>query len=284
MAGTGASDRRPAHTVTEGSVRGIAAAPPTEGPWGAIALSAGASERLVIGPLALTLRRERDELWVHARREGAEGAEAPGGTAGADAWTRWVAAGNSIRTRVSPTLADRPVVVAPEVPFRLAPGITARIYVRIPLWARIALVGSSEIALLEEPTIVMSDTWWGDLSTGELAYWLPTKARREVDETLAEPHLVVCPVVLRNESDDILPVEKLAIRVMHMSIYRSGSMLWANETRVRYEDEAEGSRIDMAERPPKEAADAELLAPPREEMPRGLRAKTFAKFKLIAGF
>jgi hypothetical protein len=257
-----------------------------EGPWGAIDLPVGASTELDIGPLGVALRRERSELWIAVKREldgsGAAATHNEGATE--NAWTRWAAAGESIQARISPALADRPLVVAPEVPFRLAPGITARIYVRIPLWVRITLAGPTDVVLLEEPTVVMSDTWWGDLGTGELAYWLPTRARREVDDTLFEPHLVMCPLVLENESEDTLPVEKLAIRVMHMSIFRSGSRLWANQTLVRYEDEPEGSRIDMAERPPTEAAGAELLSSPREKIPRGLRATTFAKFKSITGF
>jgi hypothetical protein len=241
--------------------------------WGTHQIEEGADLRLEIGPLALKLRRMSGELWVSG---------APAGDAAEGAWTRW-AAPPEFEVAVLPTLPDRPAVVAPEVPFHLPPGARARIYVRIPLWARIAFADRPEVTLTEMPSIAMSDTWWGDLVEGELAFWLPTRARRSVESDLPTTHLVRCPLELQNDSEDVLAVEKLAVRVMHMTIYRSSSGLWANETRARYEREGEGSRIDMGDGPPPEAGDSSPIMLPREKPERGLRALTFGRLKQAAG-
>ena len=191
-------------------------------------------------------------------------------------WTRWATASDGA-VLLAPVLPDRPAVVVPEVPFHLPPGARARVYVRIPLWARLALADGPDVTLVEIPSIVMSDTWWGDFVSGELAFWLPTQARRTLSDDVFEPHLVICPLELRNDSDDVLPVERIAVRVAHMTIFQDENGLWANEMRVRYEKDAEGSRIEMGVGPPGEAVDATPIAPPRRRPERGFRALTFGR-------
>ncbi len=271
-------------------------------PWRPLSLADGESAEARFGPLELRLRRAQGELWVASRRDegwstavtkggpSPTGEAEPGRGGGLEEtepetleWTRWAAAGESVPVRLAPALADRPVVVAPETSFHLTPGTTARIYVRIPLWVRVSIPSGSEATLMEVPTIIMSDTWWGDFASGELAYWLPTTARRRVTDDLFGPHLVMCPLELVNESDEVLSVEKLAVRVVHMSIYRDGPKLWGSETSVCFESHDEGSRIDLEDGPPREAPKAELMTPPRERPERGFRARTFGRFKDIAG-
>lgn len=256
----------PPHETTRAAVREAAV-------WGRHRVADGAEARLQVGPLGLRLRREVGELWVAADHQPKDPA---------DEWTRW-AAPSDFEVGVSPILPDRPTVVAPEVPFHLPPGAQARIYVRIPLWARITFADVPDVTLSELPSIVMSDTWWGDFGQGELGFWLPTRARRRIDAEAFEPHLVVCPLSLINESDEVLPVEKLAVRVMHMTIFESSEGLWANEMSVRYEKDLEGSRIDLGHGPPVEATNAKAVTDPREKPERGLRALTFGRLKQVAG-
>lgn len=230
--------------------------------------------RLVVGPMELRLRIQSGELWIAGR-----------GKVGALPldWTRWVGP-HSDQVIVLPTLPDRPVVVAPESPFRLVPGANARIFVRIPLCVRIALAEIPDTPLLEAPTIVMSDTWWGDHASGDLAYWLPTTARRHVSDDLFEPHVLMCPMEIANRSDEVLSVEKLLVRVKYMPVFRDGAKLWSAETRVTYEAAEEGSGVEVGDEPPLEAGDAELLSPPRERSERGLRGRTFDRFMALTGW
>ena len=246
--------------------------------WGRRPLAESGDLRLDTGPLRLTLRRRADELWHAAER----GAADPQSGVDPETWERWAGSDVSV-VRVVPTLPDRPLVVAPEVPFHLTPGTRVRVYARIPVWVRVSFEHSPETPLFEIPTVVLSDTWWGDFVSGELAYWLPITARRGVSGDLFRPHLAMCPLELQNVSDRTLPVERLAVRVVHLSLFRDGDRLWANETHVRYEDEPDGSRIDPGEGPPAEAPNASLLTGPREPVARGLRALTLGRLKDVVG-
>ncbi len=248
-------------------------------PWGEYDLADDRITAVDIGPLRLHLRVQKGEVWIaHTRSsEGEHPAEED------LSWMRWAAREPVGSVRLVPVFPDRPLVVAPEIPFKMAPGAEARIYVRAPLWVRVEHPGSREAVLMEAPTMVLSDTWWGDFLDGELGYWLHTKARRGLDESHFEPFLVMCPLALANRSSEVLDVEKLAVRVQYMSIYRKGTKLWSDETTVRYESEAEGSEIDTAGEPPPEARDAELVTPPRMASARGFRARTFARIISLSG-
>ncbi|MEX2526991.1 MAG: hypothetical protein WEA09_05075 [Gemmatimonadota bacterium] len=241
-----------------------------------------------VGPLRIRTRLRSSELHVHQSRPSA--GQKPGASpevAGrldeepTVGWSRWALPGEVTHLRLDPALPDRPVVVTPHEPFRLLDGAEARIFVRVPLWARVAVEpGSSH--LLDTPSVIMSDTWWGDPMDGELCYWLATSARRAVEAHHFEPQLAITVLHMDNDSGQDLLVDRLALRVNHLSLFRRGYEIWSEETRVRYQGDDEGSLVEMTGRPPKEATGAEKLAPARTPAPRGIRARTFARLKAIS--
>ena len=249
-----------------------------ESPWREYPLEEGETSSVSVGPLRIDLRREGDEVWIAWSRSTENGTPEP-----PTEWERWAAPGNAA-VALRPALPSRALVVGPEKPLGLAPRTRARIYVRVPLVAQVVLGDGDPTVLLEVPTIVMSNTWWGDVMEGEMCYWLPTSARRAVGPEHFQPHLVVCPVLIDNQSSGVLEVAKSAVRVAHLSIFDAGGRLWADETTVHYSGSEEGSEIEMSGTAPPEATTAVLLVPPREPIPRGLRAKTFARLKSISGF
>jgi hypothetical protein len=253
--------------------------------WGDRPLPApGETQRLAVGPLAIWLRGVKNELWV------SHGCAAPWESAPEELpddaeWSRWAMREGEHRLRVLPVFPDRPLVVKPEHPFTLLRRARARVYMRVPPWVRLTVVPGSSgggAVLTEIPTERLSDTWWGDFQEGELAYWLRTKARRELRAELFEPHLVMSTLQLENHSEDALPVEKLVLRVEHLSIYEKDGWLWAEEVRVEYRGEDEGSDIHMDDEPPREAEGARELSPARAQT-RSFRARTFARLRALSG-
>ena len=255
------------------------AAAPGLGPWTVHPVPDEGDVPVSVGPLTLRIAQESGEIRLALVRDttAADG-EAPG-------WIRWAPADWTGQVALIPVFPDRPVVVVPEDSFWLLAGAEARIYVRVPLWVRVEALGRTPTALLSVPTVESSDTWWGTVEEGELCYWLGTRARRRVTEDLLADHLAVCPLQLVNRSPDDLHVDKIAFRVAYLSLFaHEGRGIWADVTRVRYLGEAEGSRLEMSGEPPAEAPGAKLLAPPRERMARGFRARTFARLRSIQGW
>lgn len=255
---------------------------PVPSPWGVLPRPGPEPTAVQVGPLVLQFLCQDDELWIahHRIPQGGSPADTP---AKEPAWQRWALPGGPCDLRLVPILPDRPVVVAPEQAFHVAPEASARIFVRLPVWVRVDLPRDPETTLLDVPSSVLSDTWWGDFLDGELCYWLPTAARRTITPELTAPSLVICPIDIRNDSDELLRVQKLAVRVVHLSVFALGDGLWADRTRVLYEGEDEGSHITTSGEPPAEAPGARLVTPARIPASKGLRSRTFAVLRSISG-
>lgn len=261
-------------------------------PWGEHALPDDEAMTRRIGPLRLHLRARGDELWIaHEPGIGLRGApeEEPAagdGDAGGGEpdWARWPLPEQAESVLLTPILPPRTVVAEPEVPFRLRPGVQLRVYIRVPLWVQVTLGGSDGGPLAEVPTVRLSDTWWGTTREGELCYWLGTTARRRMSPDLFAPHRVACPLRLANRSNEELPVERLAVRGMHLSVFSDDGGFWADETRVRFRGVDHGSDLEVAGRPPPDAPEAVRVSPPREAAPaRGFSARSFARLITLGG-
>lgn len=249
----------------------------TDFDWGRHTVPADDEACLRLGPLELRFLRRSDELRLSWHREG-EVEEVP------RRWSRWAPGESwSGEIELAPAFPDRLVVVKPEEEFRLMQGARARIYLRVPMQVEVRIRPLPAPALASVPTVVMSDTWWGQVEEGELGYWLETRARRAIGTGEFAEHLCICPLQLENRAAEDLQVDKIALRVGHLSLYREGEHLWSDETRVRYLGEEEGSRIDMAGHPPGEATGAVRMAPPKVPMERGFSARTFARLRSSFG-
>lgn len=260
-------------------------------PWGGHTLPADEDLQLSVGPLHLRARLSRSEIHLtHVSGDWArpDPPDGVGGSLEADGreepeWSRWPLPGPVEGISLVPAFPDRPLVVAPESSFRLLPGASATIYVRVPLWVAVELTGGEGNRLIELPTVILSETWWGSFTEGELCYWLPTSAHRSVEPEAFSRYQVLCPLVLTNRAEDELRVEKIALRVEHLSVFAEDGRFWSDETRVKYRGEESGSEIDVTGRPPRDAPDAARVSPPRIPPPsRAIHTRTFARLKALS--
>ncbi len=256
-------------------------------PWGVYNLSEESPVTVVLGPQVIWLRLRDGEVWLaHAPRDPSatqRGERSPVPPPDDPSWERWATAGRVSRVELKPVLSSRPVVLQPERTFRLTRGAGARVYVRLPVWIRVQLPGDPPVVLDELPSMTMSDTWWGDPMRGELAYWLPTTARREMRPELFLPHVAVCPLQMWNRSAGDLRVERVLLKVEYLSLFEEApGRLWTDVSTLRYEGEMEESVVEKSGTPPEEAPAARPICPPRLSAPKGLRAWSFDRIR--AGF
>jgi len=252
--------------------------------WGAPELREGVVSSRGIGSLTLwfLLRDGELHLAVDPSREGTERSSSP--PPGGLEWRRWALPGPEPRLRLRPALPNRPIVIETGTPLTLLPRAQARIFVRVPLWIQIELLEDGQALILEEiPTVQLSDTWWGDQTSGELCYFQSTQARRVFSEELLTDHLAVCPLLLVNRSTLSLPVDKFSFQAPHLSLFGSRGGFWADESVVHFQDETEGVRVEITGRPPAEAQDPVRISEPRSPMSRGFSARTFQRLRMFPG-
>jgi hypothetical protein len=238
-----------------------------------------------VGPLLLWVERTADEWLVAADRAGEEERADPGDrpTPGDLPWGRWTAGAEQQVLWLRPVMPDRGVVAQPAGQVKVSRGHEAVFYVSIPLWVRVAVGAEGELVLCEEPTVVLSNTWFGEPTAGELCYSLQTRARRRAEEDEARVHRAVCPVRVTNQAEEHLEFERLCIGAPHLTVYDGEAQLWTNEVRVTFHGEGKPSEVAYAPGPPPSLEVGAPLAEPRVPPQSGLFRRTFATLRSLAG-
>lgn len=182
------------------------------------------------------------------------------------------------RVRCLPVVADRPLVVRPRLPVFVPPGESIRFFVSSPVWIRI-LVGKPWLTLREVPVKRLSDTWFGSSTLrGELAYALRTHARVDLEEIPQRGYRAITPVLIRNEAEELLSLQRLSLPVPYLSLYLStAGLLWTEAITMRHAAGNEMAAVDVGGRAPAEAGEgARRLTEARSEPDRNLLVRAFS--------
>jgi len=240
--------------------------------------------QITIGPLTIWCIREQKELrlaWKnYDNTDSFDKVKLPDNAN----WQRWAFNQENPRIEIKPVFPDRPVVVKPENPFKVAEDASVRIYVRVPLWARINLLGKPVTRLIEIPIVTLSNTWFGTFQEGDLCYWISSGARLSIEPDPARPYLAICPLQLIDRSPEDLNVEKICLRVEYLSLFHDGGQLWAGETRMTYKGRTDVSEVSYSQSAPKEAKKSKLISEPRTRVKKSITARTFSTIKELPGF
>lgn len=180
--------------------------------------------------------------------------------------------------RVQPRTPNRPLVVQPLHPLRLAPKARVDFYVSIPIDIQISTGEKKASQTLERlPAEILSDTWFGDPTDGVLCYALKSRARRECPSINAETTArAICKIQIHNKSSVLLHCTKFCLRLDRCHLWQSGSSLWTSPVQISYNGLEQLSAIDYSEKPPSEALQAVKIADSEETPLRGLIRRTFA--------
>lgn len=248
--------------------------------------------RAQIGPLTIWLSLRYDEIHIATERlenelvenETTSFAAVEGGEQANLDWKRWIVGSRCNQVSFLPVMPDRPVVVRPDVPVKIPKDKEAIFFVSIPAWVRINMGKSGQTILCEEPSIIRSNIWFGDLMSGELCYSLRTRARRHIAEIEPKPHRVTCPVRIRNTTESQFDVERFCVHVEYLKIYKGAARLWTNEILISYMGEDIASKIDYMQQPPEYEPIETTISEARIPMKKTLLKKSLGTFKQLTGF
>lgn len=245
--------------------------------WESFALPEDSPVYKRIGPLHLWLWRKSDELWI-THQYSNEQAELERPEVDSD-WRRWALRNGDHSAKLIPMLPDKSIVVKPEYDIHLLRNSKVRTYTRVPISVEIQVIGDTTSTITEIPTQVLSNTWFGSFTNGELCYWLATSARRSMPLDLIQPHHAVCIMDIRNQSDDDLKMDRICLRVERLSMFIEDGYLWADDTEIIYDGDNGTAQIKNDGRPPYEVKSAVKLTEPRQPHKRGLAERAFFLFR-----
>lgn len=244
-----------------------------------------------IGPLKIWLRTKGDEIHIAVRRESDPDSvfllNAPGSIRGADVegldWSRWVCGRDRHTVGLVPKTPCRPVVVRPEVPVNLPPKQKAVFFVRVPCWVAVTVGDPDPILLCEEPSIVLSNTWFGDPTSGDLCYSMRTRARRHNVDTQVEPHRLVCPVTISNIANKGVDITRFCVHVEHLNVFFGQTRLWTNGVSITFKGENEVSQVAYSQAAPEYEPAGEMLSKARKPLKKPLLQRSLGDLNWLGG-
>jgi len=250
--------------------------------WGSFTLSEGQSRRWCIGSATFTISRLRNE-WTVAYAIAAEAAEdyveidlpvaqseEPVPKAQV---TRFCMSQTNSTLKLTPTLADRSVVIRTEIPLHVLPNQEVKLYVSSPLWVRIE-TGDPLIILQDAPIFRPSDTWFGPSTIqGELCYASRVYGRLALEDIKHRPHRAVTPVLIRNQGKESLFLERLSLPVHNLSLYESEEGYLWTQSIILEAGSNNKAGLELKKSAPKEAKNSKLLSEPREKPEKKLLSR-----------
>jgi len=244
-------------------------------PWGVFAVEGGTTHVWPVGDREIWM--ECKETDVLAAVSGVTGSEelhrpAPG------MWARYMLKKPPNNIHIEPLFPDRPVVVRPEMPFYLTKNTERRIYIQVPLWFSVYAESAEKQLLIQEPSVILSNTWFGSMFAGRLCYWVSAAvSSRDISDT-AEPHLAVCSLQLSNTSRENLFVDSLSIPVTNAALFMYHDRLFSDTISIQYRGKNEPSRVSFSSRAPKQYSGAVKVQEPRRKEKKNLLIKSFELF------
>ena len=233
--------------------------------------------RYDMGPLSLIISR-REEEWRFRYQVGSEALRevmrcAPSTVDGViehdgkeDSIER-VAAHDDADVReiqLQPLLADRFVSARPEIPFTVAAGSYASVFVTTPLWLRVMRLPERS-PLIELPSFRPGDTWMGP-STGDgpLGYASRIAGRLSLEHLRLSPMRAISLVTLKNSGSAPLFVPRIIIPAPELRLFMDEQgRFWSNEIHITRGKDGELSDITYFTRAPEAAGKTTVISEPR---------------------
>lgn len=240
--------------------------------------------------LTVWLKRSREDWYLASQRPDKETDPAPlsevkGRKPRQDLnFSRWVVGQDVSTVQFVPAMPDRSIVVRPAVPLKVPAGKDALFFMSIPVWVRVMAQPPNGIILCELPSLILSNTWFGEPTSGELCYALRTRAMRSLEEIEKRPYTAICPVSIRNRAPKELNFERLCVRVEYLHVYRGRQRLWTNELEMRYQGDEHSSQVTIGKGAPKFAEDLEKVCEAREPVEKTLLKQSFSFLRSLTGF
>ena len=188
---------------------------------------------------------------------------------------RYVYHQTSASLDILPLTADRPVVTRPLSPLRLPSGEDITLYVSSPLWLQVI---TGEAPVREVPVYRPSDTWFGPSTMkGELCYASVTNGRTELADVPQRPHRAITPVLIRNQADSALVLERLNLPVPYLSLFVDDrGQLWTEAVTMVRSNDKDITSVEISKTAPPEAHGASQVTAPRGSESRNILTSTIS--------
>lgn len=183
----------------------------------------GTQKAADFGPLTILFRRTASGADYAVCRKNIE-QECTDGASPDFVWRRYLGDPRAGSLQLSLVLPDLPVVITPDSPVYVAPGVEVELFAQIPGFLALSLLPSDETQasppLEEIPTVELGRTWLGSAAEGRLCYFLASSLGEAAPGPSTEvwDGRIVCPLRIRNSAGEAVQVQKLVVLSRQLSV------------------------------------------------------------------
>lgn len=233
----------------------------TEKLWGIFNLEEYKIKELTIGDCSLSIKKNSHELHIHTNYNNSIYKNEND-----NQWSRYLIKENFNSIKIMPELPDKDIIVKTDFPFWLTKNANSLIFFKIPLWISICIEGKNPIKVIDIPSVVLSDTWFGDLDNGHICYFISTSAKANANLDELKPHLALSSLNIENKSDENLLIEKLCIEVENSTLFLENEKLFTDHMNVSYSEQHAKVNVIFKKKPYETFKNAKKITEPRKNI------------------
>lgn len=189
--------------------------------------------------------------------------------------------GKSNALIITPALPAKPMVFKGSG-LNVLPGQKLTFFLKIPLSFQIYFSKVQPGNLLREITYKgLSNTWFGDPDNGEPAYRLGSEYFLDFDAIPLEGFEAICPVTVKNSSEENLSVQQLIIRDEFLTLYKNGDRIVTSNVQIEFKGKDIVSDVGYHYSKLYNGEKQEILAKPRSNPEKSLLKLNFHFIKNI---
>ena len=142
--------------------------------------------------------------------------------------------GKSNTLLIQPALPEKPIVFKGSR-LNVAPKQKLTFFLKVPLKVQVYFSKSQPENLMKEIAVKrLSDTWFGETDSGEVAFALGSEYFLNIKEIKPSEFEAICPVTIFNNSPALFEIERLIIRVDNMALYQSEGKMVTSVVEIEF--------------------------------------------------
>lgn len=190
--------------------------------------------------------------------------------------------GNSSELILVPALPNKAVVFRNNKNIKVSAGESTRLFFTIPLSMQFYFDEvKDETRLTEVPLRRLSDTWFGEMDSGEPAYSIGSTYYKSLAEVDARVWEAIASVEIINNTFGVLDLQRLILRVEEFNLYRKGDQILTNHVTIEFKGQEQVESVNLSTRDDIHGDKFELVANKRLSDSKKLLRRSFFFIKNI---
>jgi hypothetical protein len=160
-------------------------------------------------------------------------------------WKEWLLKTNTdFDVSITPVYPDKMIVLKFTNTFNILKKQNKVFYIEIPIWIKVKIkIKDSYLDIITIPVFENFKGWFGDLSEGQLCYYIDVKIINKMD--LTKQYCIKLPLtIVNNTENESLQIEKIPISPKYLSIFHDNkNNLYSDEINVIFKTDGDISII-----------------------------------------